>query len=273
MECLSSFESTIDCTMIPRLIPGKRVNKYLGDSGVPESPLICIMVIPARRAMGIRPIFTHLKTLRFTYHNIQNRFGRYGFATTTTPCFGPDLIHECHPPRLPPTETMVILPKPFAPCGITTTAWITPRRTFTKGSLGSISFLTKSIRAMRTIPHQAALRLPSGDFDIPLLFQDKRFDCSGQLFMPPRNGEQSELTRLGVLGDRFTVNGIIQPKLTVLRRRYRFRFLNGGPSRFYQFFLTLDDNDQQYVHIGNDESLFENKLGCHERSIVASGTG
>jgi FtsP/CotA-like multicopper oxidase with cupredoxin domain len=102
-----------------------------------------------------------------------------------------------------------------------------------------------------------ALRLPSGDFDIPLLFQDKRFDCNGELFLPSRNEVQ---TRLGVLGDRFTVNGIIQPKLIVQRRRYRFRFLNAGPSRFYQFFLTLDDNDQEYVQIGNDESLFENAL-------------
>jgi FtsP/CotA-like multicopper oxidase with cupredoxin domain len=62
---------------------------------------------------------------------------------------------------------------------------------------------------------------------------------------------------LGVLGDRFTVNGQIQPKLTVLRRKYRFRLLNAGPSRFYQFFLTKDGKDQAFIQISNDESLLE----------------
>ena len=33
-------------------------------------------------------------------------------------------------------------------------------------------------------------------------------------------------------------NGIIQPFFNVSQRRYRFRVLNGGPSRFYELFLT-----------------------------------
>jgi FtsP/CotA-like multicopper oxidase with cupredoxin domain len=98
-----------------------------------------------------------------------------------------------------------------------------------------------------------ALRLPSGEFDIPLLFQDKRFvlDEKGQaqLFLPADT--------FGVLGDVFTVNGQIQPKLKVLRRKYRFRLLNAGPSRFYQFYLTKELEDQAVIRIGNDESLLE----------------
>src|SRR5262249_44560156 len=61
----------------------------------------------------------------------------------------------------------------------------------------------------------------------------------------------------GVLGDQFTVNGAIQPKLRVLRRKHRFRLLNAGPSRFYQFFLIKNDADQPFKQIGNDESLLE----------------
>src|SRR4029077_19511005 len=104
-----------------------------------------------------------------------------------------------------------------------------------------------------------ALHLPSGDFDIPLLFQDKRFDKNGQLFLPKPdvNNESGSPGRFGILGDRFTVNGQIQPKLTVLRRKYRFRLLNPGPSRFYQFFLTKDGKDEGFTQIGNDESLLE----------------
>ena len=48
-----------------------------------------------------------------------------------------------------------------------------------------------------------------------------------------------------------------QPKLTVKRRKYRFRLINAGPSRFYQFFLTKENVDQTFKHIGNDESLLE----------------
>ena len=69
----------------------------------------------------------------------------------------------------------------------------------------------------------------------------------------PNDGD----AKFGVLGDVFTVNGQIQPKLTVLRRKYRFRLLNAGPSRFYQFFLTKDKVDQAFTQIGNDESLLE----------------
>ena len=42
----------------------------------------------------------------------------------------------------------------------------------------------------------------------------------------------------GILGDKFLVNGTIQPFFEVSPRRYRFRLLDVGPSRFYEFFLT-----------------------------------
>jgi FtsP/CotA-like multicopper oxidase with cupredoxin domain len=41
-----------------------------------------------------------------------------------------------------------------------------------------------------------------------------------------------------LLGDIQLANGIIQPFFNVSKRRYRFRVLNGGPSRFYELFLT-----------------------------------
>lgn len=76
-------------------------------------------------------------------------------------------------------------------------------------------------------------RLPSfPQFDIPLAFTDKVFD--------PQTGELVfDLFNLdGILGDKFLVNGVIQPFLQVSPRRYRFRLLDPGPSRFYEFFLT-----------------------------------
>lgn len=76
-------------------------------------------------------------------------------------------------------------------------------------------------------------RLPSfPQFDIPLAFADRVFDQhSGQLVFDLFNLD-------GILGDQFLVNGVIQPFLVVSPRRYRFRLLDTGPSRFYEFFLT-----------------------------------
>lgn len=94
-------------------------------------------------------------------------------------------------------------------------------------------------------------RLPSGPFDIPMMFADKLFDQDGQLFF--------DLFGLdGLLGDRFTVNGKIQPFFQVHPRRYRFRWLNVGPSRFYRFFLTdLDDPGKviPFTQISTDGNL------------------
>ena len=75
-------------------------------------------------------------------------------------------------------------------------------------------------------------RLPQfPEFDVPMVFADKVFDEDGSQFFDLFNLD-------GILGDRFTVNGKIQPFFRVRPRRYRFRWLNVGPSRFYEFFLT-----------------------------------
>jgi FtsP/CotA-like multicopper oxidase with cupredoxin domain len=124
-----------------------------------------------------------------------------------------------------------------------------------KGLVGFHLFFDEIDSGDENDARPGALRLPSGEFDIPLLFQDKRFDSDGQLFLPKLDSDPPPT--LGLLGDRFTVNGQIQPKVTVLRRKYRFRLLDAGPSRFYQFFLTKDGKDEAFVQIGNDESLFE----------------
>ncbi|MCH8290308.1 multicopper oxidase domain-containing protein [Candidatus Poribacteria bacterium] len=75
-----------------------------------------------------------------------------------------------------------------------------------------------------------AWRLPSGDYDVPLILHDVLFDEKGGVVF---SGFQTD----GWLGDHVTVNRTIRPRFKVKRRKYRFRLLNGGPSRFYQLFL------------------------------------
>jgi len=95
------------------------------------------------------------------------------------------------------------------------------------------------------------LRLPSGEFDIPMLFMDKVFDpVTGQLFFDLFNLD-------GILGDKMTVNGKIQPFLEVQRRKYRFRFLVGGPSRFLELSLS---NGQPFFRLTSDGNLLPRTL-------------
>src|SRR5712691_185074 len=99
----------------------------------------------------------------------------------------------------------------------------------------------------------SGFHLPSfPEFDIPMLFADKCFDQrTGLLFFDLFNLD-------GILGDKFTVNGKIQPVLHVNPRRYRFRWLDSGPSRFYQFFLTDPTNlsaHNMFWQISSDGNL------------------
>lgn len=91
-------------------------------------------------------------------------------------------------------------------------------------------------------------RLPCGDnyeFDVGLVFHDRQFDPNGVDFFP--------LTCFdGAIGDKMTVNGKIQPFMPVKQRKYRFRMLNIGPSRYYQWFLS---NGAPFIVIANDGNL------------------
>ncbi|TMB11664.1 MAG: hypothetical protein E6J71_25120 [Deltaproteobacteria bacterium] len=90
------------------------------------------------------------------------------------------------------------------------------------------------------------------DFDVPLALTDKLLD--------PRTGKICfDLFGFdGLVGDKLLVNGVIQPFFEVQKRRYRFRILDGGPSRFYELFLTNPDNPRQTIPfwlIANDGNL------------------
>jgi FtsP/CotA-like multicopper oxidase with cupredoxin domain len=95
--------------------------------------------------------------------------------------------------------------------------------------------------------------LPSfPQFDVPLVFADKVYD-------PDDGALAFDLFSLdGILGDKFLVNGKIQPFFQVQPRRYRFRLLDTGPSRFLEFYLTDKNNlgalNPFYV-IANDGNL------------------
>ena len=95
-----------------------------------------------------------------------------------------------------------------------------------------------------------ALRLPSGvgQYDVPLVLSDPAFDSSGMRVFDQFDPD-------GFLGNKFCVNGKIQPTFSVARRKYRFRILDGSPSRFYELYLTNANVDQSFIYIANDGNL------------------
>jgi FtsP/CotA-like multicopper oxidase with cupredoxin domain len=116
-------------------------------------------------------------------------------------------------------------------------------------------------------------RLPSFPaYDIPMAFADRCFDAAtGQMVFDTFNTD-------GILGDKFMVNGVIQPVLHVSPRRYRLRWLNTGPSRFLQVYITDLANpsaSQPFWQISNDGNLLPKPvqvpavaLGVAERADV-----
>ena len=87
------------------------------------------------------------------------------------------------------------------------------------------------------------MNLPSGDYELPLLLQDRTLDEQGQLVYSPTHDDGVKLPP-GVWGPEFfgdlpVVNGAIYPYLQVEPRSYRLRLLNGCNSRFLHLSLNL----------------------------------
>lgn len=110
------------------------------------------------------------------------------------------------------------------------------------------------------------LRLPGplGVFDIPMVIQDRRIARDGSLVYLPEDFD-------GFLGDKFLVNGAINPFLRVKRRKYRFRILNGSNARFY--LLSVIDGRgarQPFDIIANEGGLLAHPLREQRKFLVSN---
>ncbi|MFF3070976.1 multicopper oxidase family protein [Kitasatospora sp. NPDC057936] len=106
---------------------------------------------------------------------------------------------------------------------------------------------------------EAALPLPHGDRDLPLMLADRSFAEDGSFRYPAVGADRPGVTAdyaNGVLGDVILVNGAPWPRLDVDRARYRLRFLNASNARLYR--LELDpqpSGGDALVQIGSDGGL------------------
>ena len=99
-----------------------------------------------------------------------------------------------------------------------------------------------------------AAGLPNGEYDIPLVIQDRTLNRNNQLVYQG-NGMMDQM--MGFLGEEIWVNGKPDFVLPVATRAYRLRLLNGSNSRIYK--LGWDDGTPLTV-IGTDGGLLENAV-------------
>ena len=114
--------------------------------------------------------------------------------------------------------------------------------------------------------------LPSGDYEIEIVIQDRMFKRNGQLFYPsnidatdfpgmPPNPNKSVLAEF--FGNFILVNGKAWPQLDVQPRQYRLRILNGSDSRFYNLFFEQEDETlrkPKFKQIGTDDGFMLNPV-------------
>jgi len=127
-----------------------------------------------------------------------------------------------------------------------------------KGNLGMVNMYSGRDRGNEALNDGVNLRLPSGDqldfgnidFDVNLVVSDAAMDPSGQLFFDIFDTD-------GFLGDIPLVNFAYAPVMDVLPRKYRFRILSAGMSRFIQLQLAdSNGNAVPFMQIANDGNLF-----------------
>ena len=124
---------------------------------------------------------------------------------------------------------------------------------------------------------EAANELPSGDYDIPMLIQDRRFAEDTGTGVRELLYRNQPMDADGMLGSDILVNGVILPKLDVETRQYRFRIYNTSNARTYNFALS-DGSD--FTVVGTDGGLLpepvvvnELMLGAAERAEIVIDFG
>ena len=97
---------------------------------------------------------------------------------------------------------------------------------------------------------EEALKLPSGEYELPIMIQDVRVDAQGQINYAPTMNDMMN----GWMGNRVLVNCTPNATQTVKRGTYRLRIVNASNARMYKLQLS---NNQSFTLIGVDGGLLE----------------
>jgi FtsP/CotA-like multicopper oxidase with cupredoxin domain len=104
---------------------------------------------------------------------------------------------------------------------------------------------------------ELALNLPSGEFEVPLVIQDKSFNADGTMRYPVHFEDH-------FFGDVLMVNGKVWPFFNVKQGKYRFRVVNGSNSRSYVLALS---NGAHFHQIGSELGFLSEPVMLQELPI------
>ena len=102
------------------------------------------------------------------------------------------------------------------------------------------------------------LGLPAGDYEVPLVLQDKTFNADGSMFYPTQGVTSYHPQWVPeFFGDVAVVNAKIWPFVDVEPRRYRLRIVNGSQSRFYNLRFVNETSGRalRFAQIGAEGGL------------------
>lgn len=116
---------------------------------------------------------------------------------------------------------------------------------------------------------EAALKLPRGEHEVPLVLTDRNFDTdadgrfTGRMlkkiaYVPNGDTPVAQAVRIPFSGPFNLVNGVLWPYHDVAPRWYRFRVLNASNARIYSLALVGDDGpvpEGVAYQIGTDSGL------------------
>jgi len=123
--------------------------------------------------------------------------------------------------------------------------------------------------------HEHSLNLPDGDFELPIIIQDRNLDvgADGQFTGALLHKTELKDGPAEFFGPYTLVNGKIWPKATVEPRLYRLRVLNGSNARTYRLVLLNQKGISQHANIwviGADQGLAERKMAFPEQGLLLS---
>jgi len=123
------------------------------------------------------------------------------------------------------------------------------------------------LRNATTVPDPVQAVLPSGQYEVPIVIQDRSFNPDGSFFFDTvgLNPTIHPYWMPEFFGNTIMVNGLVWPNMNVSQGTYRFRLLDGSNARFYTLSFS---NKMAFTQIGSDGGYLKAPATLKELTIA-----
>jgi spore coat protein A len=130
------------------------------------------------------------------------------------------------------------------------------------------------LRDLNSSSDPVASLLPTGNYEMPLVIQDRTFYNDGTLWFPTvgTNPDINPYWQMSFLGNTIMVDGKVWPNMNVDQGQYRFRLLDASNSRIYQlsFVDTQTNTTLPFTQIGSDGGYLKEAANITELLIATA---